>query len=110
MQRGRGRADVCGIIPGRETGASLRQMCVAHAACSPAGAEAEAARDHLGVMEEGEAEGEGPVAVREAPSQASASQSTTTNLLASVKEQVPPAAPLTPLIGLPVPADPTGIW
>lgn len=63
-----------------------------------------ATRDHFGVMEEGEAEGEGPVAVREAPSQASTSQqSTTTNLLASVKEQVPPAAPFTPLI------DPTGI-
>lgn len=68
-----------------------------------------AARDHFGVME-AEGEGEGPVAVREAPGQAPASQSTTTNLLASVKEQVPPAAPLTPLIGLPVPADPTGIW
>ncbi|TWW63822.1 Plakophilin-4 p0071 [Takifugu flavidus] len=46
-----------------------------------------AALDHFGVMEEGEAEGGGPVA---APSQAAASQNTTNNLLASVKEQ--PAA------------------
>lgn len=48
-----------------------------------------AALHHLGVMEE--AEGEGPVAVREGPGghgPPPASQSTTTNLLASVKEQV----------------------
>lgn len=47
--------------------------------------------DHLGVMEEAEAEGEGPVAVREGPGghgPPPGSQSTTTNLLASVKEQV----------------------
>lgn len=69
-----------------------------------------AALDHFGAMEEGEAEGEGPVAVREVPSQAPASQSTTTNLLASVKEQVPPTAPLVPLIRFPVPADPTRVW
>lgn len=45
-------------------------------------------------MEEGDAEGEGPMAVREGPSghglpaNASSSSTTTTNLLASVKEQV----------------------
>lgn len=43
-------------------------------------------------MEEGDAEGEGPVVVREGPSDRSlpsdASNTTTTNLLASVKEQV----------------------
>lgn len=50
-----------------------------------------AALDHLGAMEEGEAENEAPVAAREGPSghsQRSEPQSTTTNLLASVKEQV----------------------
>lgn len=55
-----------------------------------------AALDRFGVMEEREAAGEGPAAAREGPAQASAAQSTTTNLLASVKEQVPPPAPLTP--------------
>lgn len=43
-------------------------------------------------MEEGDAEGEGPMAVREGPSghglPSDASNTTTTNLLASVKEQV----------------------
>lgn len=56
----------------------------------------EPALDHSGEveeMEDGEAEGEGPVAVREGPSGPGplpdpSSTTTTTNLLASVKEQV----------------------
>lgn len=43
-------------------------------------------------MEEGDAEGEGPVAVREGPSGQDSAATTTTNLLASVKEQVGAAA------------------
>lgn len=60
-----------------------------------------AALDHLGPMEEGEAELAAPVAARGGPGGPSQPdpQSTTTNLLASVKEQVgeqqqpPPLAP-----------------
>lgn len=50
------------------------------------------ALDYRGEMEEGDAEGGGPMAVREGPSghglPPNANNTTTTNLLASVKEQV----------------------
>lgn len=111
MQRCRGRADARGIEAGPPPDVSFMLPVLLQGQRGLRGSRA--ARDRFGVMEEGEAEGGGPGPAREAPGQASHSQSTTTttNLLASVKEQVPAAAaPLTPLIGLAVPAGPTRIW